>query len=588
MRPAIVALNSRTLPLCNRVKAALNGHAEIHGPASIAGPDCHYSSLAEHLQVLFSNGVPIIGICASGILIRILAPLLHDKQREPPVIAISEDGVSIIPLLGGHNGANGLASRIADSIGGHAAITTASDVNLGFNLAEPPDGFVLQNRHHAKVFMSAILDGAPIRVVGDASWLAGLKQSDDSDREIRVTPHDDIGTQDLLVYHPKCLAIGLGCERGTSAAEIRSLISLTLANHKLSDAAIACYATIDIKMDEPALAEPGFSPVRFFTASELASHAHKVPNPSNVVLAETGTSSVAEAAALAAAGPDGRLIVPKTKSGRATCAIASSPRPILKFAGQDRGLLSVVGVGPGSEMLRSGEACRQLMQCSDWVGYDLYLDLISDLREEQREHRFPLGGEEERVRHAISLASEGRRVALVCSGDAGIYAMASLVYELLDLEPCRIAVEVIPGISAFQAAAARAGAMIGHDFCCISLSDLLTPWEVIRNRVKSAAEGDFVVSFYNPRSQKRTSQLDEAMSILKTVRPGGTPVVIASNLGRPQEEVRIIPLSSFSSEDVDMLTLVMVGSSQSRMFQRGDGLISAYTPRGYARKRGLA
>ena len=127
--------------------------------------------------------------------------------------------------------------------------------------------------------------------------------------------------------------------------------------------------------------------------------------------------------------------------------------------------------------------------------------------------------------------------------------------------------------------------MIGHDFCCISLSDLLTPWEVIERRVNAAAEGDFVISFYNPRSLKRRDQLERAFAILSNHRPPDTPVVIASNLGRPEEKVTIVPFKDFNPDDVDMLTLVMVGASQSKSFMRGDGRTYAYTPRGYAKKR---
>jgi cobalt-precorrin 5A hydrolase/precorrin-3B C17-methyltransferase len=193
-----------------------------------------------------------------------------------------------------------------------------------------------------------------------------------------------------------------------------------------------------------------------------------------------------------------------------------------------------------------------------------------------------------RVRIALGLAAEGRDVALVCSGDAGIYAMAALVYEVVEQEPSRIAIEVIPGISAFQAAAAKAGAIIGHDFCCISLSDLLTPWATIEKRVKAAVEGDFVVAFYNPRSAKRHDQLDRAMRMLSARRGPQTPVVIATNLGREQEKVTIVPLADFDPEVVDMLTIVIVGASQSRAFKRGDGRTYAYTPRGYAAKREAA
>ena len=189
------------------------------------------------------------------------------------------------------------------------------------------------------------------------------------------------------------------------------------------------------------------------------------------------------------------------------------------------------------------------------------------------------------MRHAIALAKQGRQVALLCSGDPAIYAMASLVFEILEKEPARIAVEVIPGISAFQAASAKSGALIGHDFCCISLSDLLTPWPVIEKRIRAAAEGDFVVAFYNPRSVKRRDQLARAIALLKPHRRDDTPVIVACNLGRTGEKVSIVPLARFDPSVVDMLTIVMVGSSQSRSFARGNGKTYAYTPRGYAAKR---
>jgi cobalt-precorrin 5A hydrolase / precorrin-3B C17-methyltransferase len=225
-----------------------------------------------------------------------------------------------------------------------------------------------------------------------------------------------------------------------------------------------------------------------------------------------------------------------------------------------------------------------LAAATDWVGYTLYLDLAKDQHTDQTRHDFPLGGEEDRCRHAIKLAKEGKTVALICSGDAAIYAMAALVYELVDREPNRVAVEVHPGISAFQLASARAGALIGHDFCCISLSDLLTPWESIEQRLKAAAEGDFVVAFYNPRSLKRVDQIVKAFEFLKPHRQDDTPVILASSLGRPEENVRVLRFVDFKPEDVDMLTVVLVGSSQSRAITRGDGKTYAYTPRGYAKK----
>jgi len=228
---------------------------------------------------------------------------------------------------------------------------------------------------------------------------------------------------------------------------------------------------------------------------------------------------------------------------------------------------------------------------TDLVGYSLYLDLLEDLASGKTRHDFPLGREEDRVRHAMELAGQGLDVALVCSGDAGIYAMATLVFELfngggLSDAASRIDVTVAPGISALQAAAARAGAPLGHDFCTISLSDLLTPWESIQTRVKAAAEGDFVIAFYNPVSKRRRTQLAYARDVLLQHRPADTPVILATNLGRPGELVRIVPLGDLNVDDVDMLTVVVVGSSDSRTVTTGSGKTWVYTPRGYSAKEG--
>ena len=561
VKPVIFILGISALPLARKLKAELKG--EIHTPGCVSGGDVSYAKATAHLAQLFKQGETIIGLCASGILIRAIAPHINDKRTEPPVIAVAEDGSAIVPLLGGHHGANALGTQIAKITGGHAAITTASEVRFDSAFDEPREGHTLANPEDMKSATATKLAGGKVRV--------------------ETTEHIVRGGPNHIVYHPHTLTIGVGCERGTSPQEVSDLIESALKASNLSIQSVAGFASIDLKEDEPAI--DALCNVRFFSAEELNALAPKLKTPSDYVMAEVGTPGVAEAAALAAAGPDAELIVAKTKSKRATCAIARSPAPILELRGKAHGILSVVGIGPGSALTRSPAATRALQTSTDWVGYGLYLDLVVDLKQDQTQHRFPLGGEEDRVRHAIELAKQGKRVALVCSGDAGIYAMAALVYEIIDLESNRISVEVIPGISAFQAAAAKAGAMIGHDFCCISLSDLLTPWEAIEKRVKAAAEGDFVISFYNPRSLKRRDQLESAFAILKNHRPSDTPVIIASNLGRPQENVRIVTFAEFNPDDVDMLTLVMVGSSQSKSFARGDGRTYAYTPRGYAKKR---
>jgi cobalt-precorrin 5A hydrolase/precorrin-3B C17-methyltransferase len=192
----------------------------------------------------------------------------------------------------------------------------------------------------------------------------------------------------------------------------------------------------------------------------------------------------------------------------------------------------------------------------------------------------------------LEQAGKGKNVALICSGDAGIYAMGALVFELLDRNENemgvsdaakRIEVQCAPGVSALQGAAARAGAPLGHDFCTISLSDLLTPREDIIRRLHAAAEGDFVIAFYNPVSKTRRTLLAEAREILLKYRPDDTPVMLASSLGRPEEEVRYRRLDELEVDEVDMLTVVLIGSSNSRLANLGEGP-RMFTPRGYARK----
>ncbi len=541
----------------------------------------------------FLSGRPVIGICAAGILIRILAPLLTDKHEEPPVVAVSAEGAQAVPLLGGHRGANELAMRIAWLTGGAAAVTTASESRFNVALDDPPEGWRFANPKDLKPFVSALLDGCPVRIEGDAPWLhrAALPVSSDAPLCISVTTAPIRGGPDHLVYHPAIVFAGIGASRGAPAEEVAELLEEALREAGLAPQSIAAIGTISLKADEAAinaLARDMNVPLRLFEAEELA--AVDVPSPSAVVLAETGSPSVAEAAALLLAGEGGRLVLPKRKSANATCALAMAPAPRQNLPGRPRGRLSVVGVGPGDFRMRTPQATVALTSATDWVGYGLYLDLAADLAAGRRLHRFPLGEEERRVRHALDLASRGRDVALICSGDPAVYAMATLVFEVLDGPDLsdaaqRVAIEIIPGISAFQSASAAAGALIGHDFCTISLSDLLTPWEIIEARIRAAAEGDFVVAFYNPRSRKRTWQLERALSILRGARSETTPAIVASNLGRPGERVRVMPLAEVDPQEVDMLSIVMVGNSESRMRQGRDGSWRAWTPRGYAGKR---
>lgn len=592
-KTAVVAVTQAGAETARRIVAALDG-AELHGRAGrVDGDDVAivFAETTAHVRSLFRQGVGVIGVCAAGILVRAVAPLLTDKMAEPPLLAVSPDGASVVPLLGGHHGANRIARILAAALSGHAAVTTAGDVALGIALDEPPEGWRVANPEAAKPVAVALLAGEPVRLeveAGEAGWLNAPGLGEAGDLGVRVTDHAVMG-DDELILHPPVLALGVGCERGCDPAELSALAHRALDEAGLSPRSVALVTSLDLKADEAAVhalaAELGV-PARFFSASELEAQTPHLLNPSDVVFKETGCHGVAEGSALAAT-LNGELLVPKIKSERATCAIAKAAAIDPAAVGRARGRLFVVGIGPGDACWRTPEVSRAIAECSDIVGYGLYLDLLGESLAGKTRHDGAMGAEEARARQAIDLAAEGKSVALVCSGDAGIYALATLVFELLDKEDRadwnRVEISVLPGISALQAAAARAGAPINHDFCTISLSNLLTPWEVIERRVQAAAEGDFVIAFYNPVSLRRRDQLPAARETLLKHRPAATPVVLARNLGREGESVRLTTLAELNVDDVDMLTLVLVGNSESRVTRRGqrDWL---YTPRGYAKK----
>lgn len=588
VNPVVLALSRSGEEVAHKV-AALIG-APVHGrEGRVEKADAFFANALDHARDLFAAGVPVVGVCASGILIRAVAPMLSDKRAEPPVVSVSDDGSVVVPLLGGHRGANRLASEIAKGLEAVAAVTTAGDVAMGVALDEPPVGYRLANPENAKGAMAAMLSGGGVSVVGENIF--GIETSGDA-VSLNVTEAPAEGGEAQLVYHPQRFALGLGCARGCDSEELWTLVQETLAANDIAEGAVAYVASIDLKADEVAMNEVARRlgvPFRLFSAEELEAQADKLANPSEVVFAEVGCHGVSEGAALTCGGA---LVVEKQKTANATCAIARADEVITDLPGRARGRLSVVGIGPGQAAWRTPEVSKLVSEAEELVGYGLYIDLLGPLAAGKERSDFPLGGEEARCRYALEQAAKGKNVALVCSGDAGIYAMGALVFELLDRgedehgvsdAAHRVDVVCSPGVSALQGAAARAGAPLGHDFCTISLSDLLTPRDDIIRRLHAAAEGDFVIAFYNPVSKTRRTLLAEARNILLQHRPADTPVMLASSLGRPEEYVRYRRLDELEVDEVDMLTVVLIGSSNSRLAQLGEGP-RMFTPRGYARK----
>jgi cobalt-precorrin 5A hydrolase/precorrin-3B C17-methyltransferase len=413
-----------------------------------------------------------------------------------------------------------------------------------------------------------LLDGEAVALRAEVAWpLPPLPVAAEGSYTIRLTDRLVRAAEREVVLRPPSLVVGVGASKGAPVEEVLGLVEGVLREAGLSAASVAELATVDAKAGEPGLVEAARRlgvPLVTYSAGELA--AVDVPNPSDAPLAAVGTPSVAEAAALVRGG---ELLVPKRKSAAspamATCAVVRRP---------GRGRLAVVGLGPGARDLLTPRAKAELRRASVLVGLDQYVDQIRDLlRPGTRILQSGLGAEEERARTAVEEARKGQAVALIGSGDAGVYAMASpALAEASD----DIDVVGVPGVTAALAAGAILGAPLGHDHVSISLSDLHTPWEVIERRVRAAAEADLVVTFYNPRSRGRHWQLPKALDILAGHRAPTTPVGVVRNASRPDESARLTTLTALDPATVDMMTVVTVGNTATREIAG-----RMVTPRGY-------
>ncbi|MFC8966162.1 precorrin-3B C(17)-methyltransferase [Streptomyces sp. NPDC057094] len=529
--------------------------------------------VADAVRRAFAECDQLVCFLATGAVVRLVAPLLADKASDPGVVCVDEAGRFAVPLVGGHaGGANDLAREVGEVLGAEPVVTTATDA-VGMpgldTLGLPVEGDVA-------AVSRAVLDGEPVVLDAETAWpLPALPPNvgapaGEGAAVIRVSDRAQRPAAREVVLRPPSLVVGVGASRGAPVEEVLGLVGEALADAGLSVRSIAELATVDAKSEEPgilgAAARLGV-PVVTHTAAELA--AVTVPNPSEAPLAAVGTPSVAEAAALVGGG---ELLVPKRKSVRADGSPAMATVAVVRRPA--RGRLAVVGLGPGARDLLTPRATRELRRASVLVGLDQYVDQIRDLlRPGTLVLESGLGAEEERARTAVAEARRGRAVALIGSGDAGVYAMASpALAEASD----DIDVVGVPGVTAALAAGAILGAPLGHDHVSISLSDLHTPWEVIERRVRAAAEADIVVTFYNPRSRGRDWQLPKALAILAEHREPVTPVGVVRNASRPDESSRVTTLGSLDPAIVDMMTVVTVGNTATREIAG-----RMVTPRGY-------
>ncbi|MBR8383534.1 precorrin-3B C(17)-methyltransferase [Burkholderia cenocepacia] len=566
--PAIVILGAGALDTARRIQARYPG-ARVHGLASRVDADVPFDELGAHLRELYARGLPIVALCAAGIVIRCLAPALADKGVEPPVLAVAEDGSAVVPLLGGLTGVNMIAREIAECVGVAPAITTSGELRFGACVLNPPEGYALADLAQGKRFVSDLLAGASTRIDGAAPWLddVALPRDAAAVHAIRVTPDAWRGAPDELVIHPRSVVVGVAADAVHAGEALAARIDAMLDAQGLARLALAAIV----------------APASAIGDAALEAAASTLDVPLGFVDSDRDGNAAADAATLL-----GRALrVAHTLRGEShglACAVASHPVDPATL-GRARGRLTVLGLGPGAAAWLTPAARAALADATDILGYTTYVNMAGPFRADQRVHGTDNREEMQRARHAFELAAEGRRVAVVSSGDPGVFAMAAAVLEALDeaRDPQWAAVDlrVEPGISASLATAAQAGAPLGHDFCAISLSDNLKPWAVIETRLQHAAQADLVMAFYNPISRARPWQLDRALDIVRAHRAADTVVVLGRDIGRPGATLATTTLGALRSDQVDMRTMVIVGSSTTRRFAIGNAREWVYTPRWY-------
>jgi len=457
---AILILNACSLPLAEKIRDHLREGAKVYALAGkIADYKDEFDKISDFAQGLYQQGHPIIALCASGIVIRALAPILEQSPYDLPVLSVAIDGSHVVPLLGVTSGANLLAQEIADLLQIKAAITTSGELRFGINLLIPPPDLELINGQIGKKIISKLIDGARIRLTG--------------------VPHHWLISSQLPIDNNGTLQIHVADE------------------------------------DEE--------------------------------------------------------IIP------------SSDKLIYRLKRKAKGRVTIIGLGPGKPCYRTASVAQALREADDIFGYGFYVDQAGPYHAGQNVHRSDNGQELDRAQAACHLASQGENVALVSSGDAGVFGMAAAFFETLEKTATGnfdIDIVVEPGITAALAASSRFGAPLGGDFAVISLSDNLKPQALIEQRLRSCVQADMAIALYNPVSKARPHQIKRAFAILSEERVPTTPVGLATDIGRDNEKMSLTTLAKVQLEEVTSRTLIIIGSTQSRIFEH-NGKMWFYTPRHY-------
>jgi len=560
--PAIVILGQGSLATARKLQQVYPG-ALIHGLAGrVEGADQTYSEFGATLRGLYQQDTPIIALCAAGIIIRTLAPLLLEKGAEPPVLAVAEDGSAVVPLLGGLGGVNVMARTLATALEVSPAITTSGELRFGTCLLNPPEGYALGDLELGKRFVSDLLAGESVRIEGPAPWLAEAQLPEDQEARlaIHVGHAERQPSADELLIYPRNVVVAVRA----GAADLLNGIRQALRDAKIAGQSLACLLADACDMAQPALHDAALAlgvPLRFSDiAGGLLAGAEHSAKP---LLASMAVS--------------------------ADLAIAVARQPLdPALIGRPRGRLAVIGLGPGAADLMVPAVKAELARANDVLGYETYVRMAGPFRADQVLHCTDNREEMQRARHAFELAASGRSVVVVSSGDPGVFAMAAAVLEALhdstDAAWHQVDLQMLPGVSASLATAAQAGAPLGHDFCVMSLSDNLKPWSIIEKRLDLASQADLALAFYNPISRSRPWQLGRALEIVAQHRTPQTPVVLGRDIGRPGQTLRVTSLGQLTPDQVDMRTMVLIGSSTTCVFPRAGGGEWVYTSRWYGDK----
>jgi cobalt-precorrin 5A hydrolase/precorrin-3B C17-methyltransferase len=575
--------------LALKLRDQFGGTAHLPRCHSIGCGRCSpFDSVNEILPERFQAGDAVVCIMAAGVVFRVLAPYLKDKHEDPAVIVVDEEGRFAVPMLGGHAaGANRLAGEIAAFLGGESVLTTSSDVQ---GLIAPDEvarlvGARVVNDLELRKVTSLLVNGATVCIesendpgINGYEWVPSGHSNPVCSGRLLISHMADACEYELPTAKlvPQRVAIGVGCKRGTSAADIIAAVAKACGEASIDLLAIGRLASVEMKRDESGLAEAAEQlgvELSFFDPEDLEPLAGE---GSVFVKEHAGTPAVSEPAAMLAAGPDATLVAGKRIQGGVTTALALARESLtLPDTGRGKGSIAVVGLGAGTGQLLTSEAAAVLAVADTVIGYRTYVEQVRELYPGKEFISGSMGAEIDRCRQALELSREGRHVALVSSGDPGVYGMAGPLLEMAGDQP----VNVIPGVTAAQIAAARLGAPLMNDYISLSLSDLLTPREEVLRRVDVAGRSDLVICIYNPASKKRRPLFEEACAIVAGHRPADTVVGVVRKAGAVDEAVSIFTLGELAGRDVDMRSIIIIGNSRTRVV---DGRM--VTARGYESK----